>query len=231
MSVRIARVKASEIEVPSVLLRSMDDETFKALVRSIAELGYVEPVQVVEKCNDGYMVLNGVHRLTVLRDILRADEVDVVVVGRLCCPGETGNCMSTEDYYLNAIRLNSIHGRWNPQVLREVLRQLQSKYSPREIQARTGSSRQIARLLGEAKAKSQRDSVRRDVQAVCREIALGDYEQGAYIAFTFGNRMVIVHRLESMEEFSRVAGMLEELKSRGLKLSDVLAVGLKCQSR
>lgn len=231
MRLRVERLRVDSIEVPSVLLRSMDDETFKALVRSMSELGYVEPIQVVEKCGGGYMVLNGVHRLSVIRDVFREPEVDAVVVGRLCCPGESGDCMGIEDYYLNAIRLNSIHGRWNPQVLREVLRQLQSKYSPREIQARIGSSRRIARLLGESRAKSQRDSIRRDVQSVCREIALGDYEQGAYIAFSFKGRMVIVHRLESMEEFSMVAGMLEELKSRGLKLSEALEVALKCQSR
>lgn len=233
MSVRITRVKASEIEPPDIPLREMDDETFKSLVRSITELGYVEPIQVVEKCGGGYKIVNGYHRYQVLTEIYKESEIDVVVLGRMCCEQGEQNCWSDFDYYVEAIRLNNIHGEWNRQILGDVLRYLLTEAEKRSINKadllkKLGSKGIIREIARRERRKAERDA-KKTITGVCREIAqfaTEDSNQG-YIVFTYAGKLVFVYPTVSKSEFYTITSLIEELQKRGKALIDVLrgAVG------
>lgn len=227
MSLKTVKIKVSDIELPDVPLRAMDDETFKSLVRSISELGYVEPIQVVEKCGGGYKLLNGYHRFQVLKDVFNYSEVDAVVIGRLCCEGESENCMDEIDYYVNAIRLNNIHGEWRRGVLRDVLRMLMAwadskGISREEVIKRLGKPDLIENMLKKQRKKEE-NAIKKSIMNACREVAMAqDVEDGSFVVFTFGGKLVLVYPLASKEEFYLVSSLLEELRSRGKDLVKAL---------
>ena len=110
---RIEVVDADMIEPMPIKIRNMKPEEMSLLRRSIAELGYVEPIQVcnytekvdfVEREPPFYLIVNGQHRYDVLVGELGADKVSVVVLG------ENWDKMR---YWSEAIRLNNIRGRYD----------------------------------------------------------------------------------------------------------------------
>ncbi|MEM4531335.1 MAG: ParB/RepB/Spo0J family partition protein [Thermofilaceae archaeon] len=227
VSLKTIRVKIDDIEMPDIPLRMMDDEVFKSLVRSISELGYIEPIQVVEKCDGGYKLLNGYHRFQVLKDVFNYSEIDVIVVGKLCCGGESDNCMDEFDYYINAIRLNNIHGDWRISVLREVLKTLIDKaenkgISREDLIRRLGKTDLIDGLLKKQKRREE-NTLRKNIISACREIAM-NHDDGisSYVVFTYGGKLILVYPLMNKEEFMLISSFLEELNNRGKRLLDVL---------
>lgn len=103
-------------------IRAMDDEEFAMLVRSIEENGFVEPIQVVEMCGGGYRIVNGQHRFEAATKVLGFEKVPVVVLGKMCCEGEKGDCWGELRYWQEVIRLNNIKGDWlTPELAKRVL--------------------------------------------------------------------------------------------------------------
>ncbi|MEM0040342.1 MAG: ParB N-terminal domain-containing protein [Ignisphaera sp.] len=223
----LRRVNARDVKLPSILMREMSDEEFQALVRSIAENGYVEPIQVVLDCDGKYRLLNGYHRFKALTEVFGVSDIDVVVVGRMCCEGDkpdesTASCWDELRFRIEAIRLNSIKGRWIKPVVVEavhdILRQAERNGVPKsavfEKLGAVGRS-DLKRLLIEEQAKRvrrERDAVRNAVKRACIEIASEGYEQyGSFIVFTFRNKMVLVVPLSSKDEFMELASYLERI--------------------
>ena len=130
-AVKIAEIRWVDVDKiefdESVNLRSMTEDEFRLLVRSIAENGYVEPIQVVEY--DGgkrFRVLNGFHRFKVLTDVFSMKTFPVVVVGR---------DWDEERFLQEMIRLNSIHGEFIPERVMEAVKRINSRsqYSQEEL--------------------------------------------------------------------------------------------------
>lgn len=215
----IKKVDVNQIEEPPVKLREMDEDMVRSLVMSIEEAGYVEPIQVVETPEGKYRIVNGWHRFVVLRDVFKAKEVDVIVVGRLCSPGEKSDCIDEFDYWLNAIRFNSIHGKWVRGALSEVMKQLI------EIAKQRGMSEKLLKeKLGFHKSISQskpRDEKSLMAKRICSEIArLGTEELGAgVIAFTYKGKMVLLVPLEK-DTYAMLSLLIERLSGEGKTLGD-----------
>jgi len=219
----IRRVGVGDIEEPPLRLREMDEDMVRSLVMSLSDF-YVEPIQVVETPNGKYRIVNGWHRFIVLRDVFKAEEIDVVVIGRLCGEGENrgSGCMDEFDYWLNAIRLNSIHGRWVKGALSQVL-----DYLLKEARRRGLSERMLRERLGlySKSRKTQRPEGEKErmIKRVCSEVAhLGHEELGAgVIVFTYRGKLNLIIPLDK-ETYAQVSLLVSKLSREGRSLGDWL---------
>lgn len=219
----IRRVRVTDIEEPPLRLREMDEDMVRSLVMSLSDF-YVEPIQVVETPGGKYRIVNGWHRFIVLRDVFRAEEIDVVVIGRLCGEGEgrESGCMDEFDYWLNAIRLNSIHGKWIKGALTQVL-----DYLLREAKRRGMSEKALGERLGlhsRGRVSGRREDERaRMIRRVCSEVAhLGSEELGAgVIAFTYRGKLILMVPLDR-ETYAQISLLVSRLAKEGRSLGDWL---------
>lgn len=221
----IKRVRVGDIEEPPLRLREMDEDMVRSLVMSLSDF-YVEPIQVVETPEGKYRVVNGWHRFIVLRDVFKIEEVDVIVIGRLCGEGERGEsgCMDEFDYWLNAIRLNSIHGRWVKGALTQVL-----DYLLKEAKKRGMSERLLRERLGlHSKSRGKRpqrpeDEREKMIKRVCSEVAhIGHEELGAgVIVFTYKGKLILVVPLDK-DTYAQVSLLVSKLGKEGRTLGDWL---------
>lgn len=102
-------------------VRKMSDEEMNMLRRSISELGFVDPLQVV-KVGEKYIIVNGNHRFKVLKDSFGWERFPCVVIGEN---------MDEEEILAEAIRLNRLSGEFDPLVLRDVLNRVIGKWIKR----------------------------------------------------------------------------------------------------
>ncbi|MEM1759594.1 MAG: ParB/RepB/Spo0J family partition protein [Thermofilaceae archaeon] len=234
----VRRIRIDSIRTPPILLRTMDDEELAALVRSISDVGYVEPVQVVEDCGGGYRLVNGYHRLKVLSEVFGLSEVDAVVLGRMCCGNEKPpECWDEYRYGIEVVRLNNIRGRWIAAAVSEhlkgLLREAERRGIPTEkFLSDLGSPRRAARLLGgRGRTGGTASDVWRSIEAACRESARvsASGDTGNVLVFAYLDRVVVVVRLGSREEAMRVADLVRELEARGTPIPDALEAVVRGQ--
>jgi hypothetical protein len=219
----IKRVRVGEIEEPPLRLREMDEDMVRSLVMSLSDF-YVEPIQVVETPGGKYRIVNGWHRFIVLRDVFKAEEIDVIVIGRLCREGEDrgSGCMDEFDYWLNAIRLNSIHGKWAKGALSQVL-----DYLLKEAKKRGLSERLLRERLGlyskSRRAQRPKDEKEKMIKRVCSEVAhIGHEELGAgVIAFTYRGKLNLIIPLDK-ETYAQISLLISKLASEGKSLGEWL---------
>jgi hypothetical protein len=217
----IKRVRVEEVEEPPLKLREMDEDMVRSLVMSLSDF-YVEPIQVVETPEGRYRIVNGWHRFIVLRDVFKAGEIDVIVIGRLCREGEEGDCIDEFDYWLNAIRLNSIHGKWVKGAMTQVL-----DYLIKEAKRRGMGEKQLRDKLGlhppKPKAPNPGDEKERMIKRVCSEVArMGAEDMGAgVIAFTHRGKLIMMVPLDK-ETYAQVTLLISRLSSEGKTLGEWL---------
>jgi hypothetical protein len=219
----VKRVRVGEIEEPPLRLREMDEDMVRSLVMSLSDF-YVEPIQVVETPGGKYRIVNGWHRFIVLRDVFKAEEIDVIVIGRLCREGEDrgSGCMDEFDYWLNSIRLNSIHGKWAKGALSQVL-----DYLLKEAKKRGLSERLLRERLGlpskSRRAQRPKDEKEKMIKRVCSEVAhIGHEELGSgVIAFTYRGKLILMVPLDG-ETYTQISLLISRLTNEGKSLGEWL---------
>jgi len=218
----VKRVRVGDIEEPPVRLREMDEDMVRSLVMSLSDF-YVEPIQVVETPGGKYRIVNGWHRFMVLRDVFKAEEVDVVVIGRLCGEGEgrESGCMDEFGYWINAIRLNSIHGKWVKGALSQVL-----DYLVKEAKRKGMSERMLRERLGllpkGKRAQRLEDEKEKMIKKICSEIARIHEELGAgVIVFTYKGRLNLIIPLDK-ETYAQISLLVGRLGEKGKTLGEWL---------
>jgi len=203
--------------------REMDEDMVRSLVMSLSDF-YVEPIQVVETPNGKYRIVNGWHRFIVLRDVFKAEKIDVIVIGRMCKEGENkeAGCMDEFDYWLNAIRLNSIHGRWIKGALSQVL-----DYLLKEAKKRGLSERALKERLGlqskDRRIQRQSDEKEKMIKKVCSEVAHINHEElgAGVIAFTYRGKFNLIIPLDK-ETYAQISLLISKLGKEGKSLGDWL---------
>jgi len=196
-AVKIAEIRWVDVDKiefdESVNLRSMTEDEFRLLVRSIAENGYVEPIQVVEY--DGgkrFRVLNGFHRFKVLTDVFSMKTFPVVVVGR---------DWDEERFLQEMIRLNSIHGEFIPERVMEAVKRINSRsqYSQEELRQKLGFSvrgkmyRRLIRSLVESLPEGLRDEVQEKAR---RSTSLSEAIDAIKSSLYGGKKLLVINGLE-----------------------------------
>jgi hypothetical protein len=219
----VRRARVEDIEEPPLKLREMDEDMVRSLVMSLSDF-YVEPIQVVETPEGKYRIVNGWHRFVVLRDVFKVGEIDVVVIGRLCREGEDkrSGCIDEFDYWLNAIRLNSIHGRWARGAMAQVL-----DYLIKEAKRRGMGEKQLRDRLGLHQGKPRTanhgDEREKMIRRVCSEVArMGSEDMGAgVIAFTYRGKLIMMVPLDK-ETYAKITLLISRLSSEGKSLGEWL---------
>lgn len=127
-------------------VRRMNKTEYELLKRSIREVGFADPIQVIELRDGNYRVLNGQHRLDALKD-LGFTEAQVIVVGRECGEGESwlergDDCYDELRYWINVFRLNNIMGKWIvPRAamrIADIIKAVKDRKAPDELKAMLG---------------------------------------------------------------------------------------------
>ncbi|MEM4958296.1 MAG: ParB N-terminal domain-containing protein [Nanopusillaceae archaeon] len=127
-------------------VRRMNKTEYELLKRSIREVGFADPIQVIELRDGNYRVLNGQHRLDALKD-LGFTEAQVIVVGRECGEGESwlergDDCYDELRYWIDVFRLNNIMGKWVvPRAamrIADIIKAVKDRKAPDELKAMLG---------------------------------------------------------------------------------------------
>lgn len=105
LEMKVVEVEADKLIPLGKNLRKMTTDELDLLIRSIKDLGFVEPLHVVYYSDkDKYLVLNGNHRFKVGVEFFKFDKFPCVVLG---------HDWSEEDVMAEVIRLNNIHGEFD----------------------------------------------------------------------------------------------------------------------
>jgi len=225
--VNIIKIPASKIKTPPLLVRGMDDEEFQALVRSIGDLGYVEPIQVVKDCDGSYRLVNGFHRLKALTEVYGKDEIETLVISEMCCEdGKREGCWDELRYDIEIVRLNNIKGKWiTPALIKhldKIFKEAEAKgMSREEVLLMLGDKREIIKRLM-PREKSPQDEKKKLVKSVCSQVMAEESESGAYLVFAVSSRLVLVYPLRGKDELYFLASFIDDLASRGESLVDFI---------
>jgi len=119
-----------------------DDLTFNLLKDEIAEVGFVDPIQVVALDDGTYLILGGEHRWRAASD-LGHEEVPCVLL-------TDTKFKETDLQKFVTVRWNAIHGKLDPEKFLALYKEMASKYGEEPMQRLLGysDSKAFQRMLG-----------------------------------------------------------------------------------
>lgn len=108
----------------------MDDETFNRLAEELEEVGYIDPIQVVQMQDNEYRIIGGEHRWRAMR-VLGYEELECVVL--------SDDKWADEDLQkFVTTRLNALRGNLNPQKFMDLYMDLSDRYNHDDLQLLMG---------------------------------------------------------------------------------------------
>jgi len=218
---------------------SMEQADFDRLIEEIKDVGFLDPVAVVELENGRYRLIGGEHRSAAARD-LKMEQVPAVVL--------QGAKFATEELQkLLTVRFNVLSGKTNPEKMALLYNEMAKKHGEDKLQHlfaftdKHGWKKlvsQIKRGLSNVKLpKEQRDKfdeevkeakTLHDLEKILNNMwsSYGDTIGQSFMIFTFGTRE---HIYVAMDKQTRdaVKKITKHCKAEGKDINAVLAPALQ----
>ncbi|MBA7535343.1 Nucleoid occlusion protein [subsurface metagenome] len=202
-------------------------DTFGALVKSIQELGFVEPILVRRRADsDEYDIVSGDHRWQAAK-VLSMEKVPCVAVDDL----------SDDQVGILLVRMNAIRGNIDPVKFTKLFNKLRKKHSPDYLRAQMAMTSEtvfgrlykdvrkslppeVKRRLDETKEEIQDvDGLARAIQRVMAEF--GSDLELQFIVFQFGGQRHVLVQASS-RTWANLERIIEECREREVDINEHL---------
>ena len=223
-----------EIDPEPLNPQQEDLATFNELVASIAEDGVVEFPIVVQR-GERWVIVGGEHRYKAAR--LAGKKVLPCIVA----PAEWAD---EGIRHARMIRLNALHGKFDPKKFVTLWNQLTSKYGEAQVKKMTGFSARdadLARLMRNVRAnlpeamkadldqRADRIQSVNDLAAVVQALfaRYGSTLQDHFVLFAFGGKTHLMVKLDE-QSFQGIDALARRCSEEHLPLDLVLAARARC---
>lgn len=188
---------------------AQNDVTFQLLQDEIAEVGLIDPIEVVPVDEGNYLILGGEHRWRAAKN-LGFEEVPCVIL--------THQRWKDDDLKkFVTVRLNVIHGKLDPDKFLALYKEMADKYGEESMQRMMGyaDSKQFQRMLGWVKKglkQSLPKEMAQDVEEAAKEVKsvadleniiqdlfnkYGETVNNSFMIFTYGKQQHIYVQMDA----------------------------------
>jgi uncharacterized ParB-like nuclease family protein len=216
----------------------MDEHTFDRLTQEIQEVGYIDPIQVVEMDDGTYRIIGGEHRWTAGK-VLGWKKIQAVVLSDAKWKDEDLQKFVT-------VRLNVLHGKTNPDKFIKLYEEMASRYGEEALQGLFAYTDQDAwgklkKEIGKGIKGSLSPELAKKFDEVIDEVKTveglsavlnhlftkyGNTLDHSYMVFTYGGKE---HCYVVMDKETKraVDGILSHCQEQSVDINTVIAPALK----
>lgn len=236
-SLDFVELPPSQLEPNDWNAQDMDEATFTRLVDEIANVGFIEPIQVVQVGEDRYRIIGGEHRWKASLE-LKLETVPCIIL-----PGDKWRDEDLQKFV--SVRLNVLRGRLDPEKFIRLYEEMADKYGSDAIQDLMAitDDKAFEKLVGTVK-KGMKDALPKemhkefegaaddaknveDLSKIIGEMfnKYGDTVQQSYMIFTYGKKK---HVYVSMNDklHSKMDSVLKICSKKSVDINDLLAPAL-----
>lgn len=190
-------------------VNAQDDATFNLLQDEIAEVGLIDPIEVVPMTDGTYLIIGGEHRWRASKN-LGHDEVPCILL-------TDSKWQETDLQKFVSMRLNVIHGKIDAEKFAKLYTEMAEKYGADSIQRLMGytDSRGFQKLVGQVKKglkealpKEMQEDLEqatkdvksvKDLENIIQDLfqKYGDTLNQSYMIFTYGKQQHIYIALDA----------------------------------